>query len=104
MTLSNSSSSNSSFDLNFGMMPKIFSTTSRMETLRSILAAFRSFSKIEIFFGFIENLMLNMADYMLPISEFHILLNDVIHHNAVFKLFEQHAVNLHPFVTDLLFV
>ena len=42
INLSNSSSSNSSFDLNFGMIPKTISTTSRMETLRSIFAAFVS--------------------------------------------------------------
>ena len=38
---------NSSFDLNFGIIPKIFSTTSRIETFRSILATFRSFSKLK---------------------------------------------------------
>lgn len=47
INLSNSSSSNSSLDLNFGMMPKIFSTTSRMETFLSIFAAFLIFSRLK---------------------------------------------------------
>ena len=66
-----------------------------METLRSILAAFLIFSRLKYSSRFVENLLLNMTHYLFPVSEFNMLFNDVVHDDAVFKLFEKFSVNTH---------